>query len=180
MTTLCRIVLAVVTCTADSETPKPSPTEAVAILKAGGTRLFIPDQPKPWEAGYPYFDFENRPLADTFPSWAPSERRPDATSLYDPPIVYGAVPFYGYRRHAFGGANHIVPGSYYGPPLVHRYRERIHHEPGRVDREPGEATSAGSGGRGARGPAPRRDDRRGTRAGVGGIRVTRPSIRARL
>jgi hypothetical protein len=42
----------VVTCTTDSETPKPSPTEAVAILKAGGTRFFIPDQPKPWEAGY--------------------------------------------------------------------------------------------------------------------------------
>jgi hypothetical protein len=172
MTTLCRIVLAVVTCTADAETPKPSPTEAVAILRAGGTRFFIPDQPKPWEARYPYFDFENRPLADTFASWAPSERRLDRTSIYDPPVVYGAVPFYGDGRHPFGGANHIVPGYYNGPPLGYRYRERIHHQTIRVDREPGEATSAVSGSRSARGPAPRRDDP-GTRAGVGGVRVTR-------
>ena len=173
MTTLCRIVLAVVTCTADPETPKPSPAEAVEILRASGTRFFIPDAPKPWEAYYPY---DASPFNTSFPpTWSQTERRLDGTSIYDPPIVYGAVPFYRYGRHGSSRANVVVPGYYYGPPATHRCRGRIHDQSGRAAHRPGEATPAGRGARGgARGPAatPRGNDQPGTRAGVGGARVT--------
>ena len=173
MTTLCRIVLAVVTCTADPETPKPSPAEAVEILRASGTRFFIPDAPKPWEAYNPYDD--ESPFNTSFtPTWPQTERRLDGTSIYDPPIVYGAVPFYRYGRHGFNGANVVVPGYYYGPPRTHGYRGRIHDQAGRGAHRAGEATPAGRGGRGARGPAPapRGNGQPGTRAAAGGARVT--------
>ena len=179
MTTICRIVLTVVTCTTNPDVPKPSPAEAVAILNAGGRQFFVPESTPPRERyggddDYPRtYDRDEMiagGFATTFASSAASDtRRLDGTSIYDPPAVYGALPFYGYGTHGlYGGHNAIVPGYYYGPP--HR---GVHERP------------HGSSDRGSRG-APERPDRspqpqrptavRGATvipAGVGGVRVRR-------
>jgi len=179
MTTICRIVLTVVTCTTNPDVPKPSPAEAVAILNAGGRQFFVPESTPPWER---YGGDDNYPrtydrdemiaggFATTFASSAASDtRRLDGTSIYDPPAVYGALPFYGYGTHGlYGGHNAIVPGYYYGPP--HRgAHERPHGSSDRVSR--------GDQERPDRSPQPQRPTAvRGATvipAGVGGVRVRR-------
>ena len=177
MTTICRIVLTVVTCTTNPDVPKPSPAEAVAILAAGGRQFFVPEVTPPWER---YGGDDNYPraynraeavaggFAPTFaPSLASGTRRLDGTSIDDPPAVYGAVPFHGYGRHGvYGGNNGIVPGHYDGArPGVH---ERFHDSSDRVSRA-----------------APKRPERKPQpqvrrvvradvmSAGVGGVRVRR-------
>jgi hypothetical protein len=145
MTTICRIVLTVVTCTTNPDLPKPSPAEAVAILSAGGRQFFVPESIPPWER---YGGDDNYPrtydrdemiavgFATTFASNAASgPRRLDGTSIDDPPAVYGALPFHGYGTHGlYGGNNAIVSGYYYGPPRrgVH---ERARGSSDRVSRE---------------------------------------------
>ena len=139
MTTICRVVLTVVTCTIDPGLPKPSPAEAVAILSAGGRQFFVAESTPPWERDggddtYPRaYDRDEVVVSRFAPSFASSVRRLDGTSIDDPPAMYGALPFYGYGRHgAYGGHNGIVPGHYYGAwPGVH---ERFHESSDRVSR----------------------------------------------
>ena len=144
MTTICRIVLTVVTCTTNPDLPKPSPEEAVAILAAGGRQFSVPEITPPWER---YGGDDNYPrtfdrdevfaggFAPTFASsGASSTRRLDGTSIDDPPAVYGALPFHGYGRHGvYGGNNEIVPRHYYGAPRL-GVHERFHGSPDRVSR----------------------------------------------
>ncbi len=182
MTTICRIVLTVVTCTTNPDVPKPSPAEAVAILNAGGRQFFVPDSTPAWERfggddNYPRtYDRDEMiagGFATTFASSAASDtRRLDGTSIDDPPAVYGALPFHGYGAHGrYGSNNAIVPGYYYGPP--HRgVHERPHGSSDRVSR--------GGSERPERNPQPQRPTvvRGATaattvRAGVGGVRVRR-------
>jgi len=176
MTTICRIVLTVVTCTTNPDVPKPSPAEAVAILSAGGRQFFVPEPTPPWER---YGGDDNDPrtygrdemiaggFATTFASSAASDsRRLDGTSIYDPPAVYGALPFHGYG--AYGGNNAIVPGYYYGP----RHRG-VHERPhGSSD-----GVSRGGSERLDRSPQPQRPTVvRGATvvpAAAGGVRVRR-------
>jgi hypothetical protein len=164
MTTMCRIVLTVVTCTLDPETPKPTPAEAVEILRAGGTRFFIADPPLPVWLGYGSYDdprsADDRDWPFTgalAPTWAPETRRLDGTSLFDPPIVYGMPAWPAHRGHR-GRIQHRRSA---GRDDLSRDREGD-----RADRAPG-AT---------RGPvaAPRANGRAPVRAAVGGAPVRRP------
>ena len=177
MTTLCRIVLTVVTCTTNPDLPKPSPEEAVAILAAGGRQFFVPEVTPPWER---YGGDDNYARAvdrdEVFVGFAPnfassgeaSARRLDGTLMDDPPAVYGALPFHGYGRHGvYGGNNAIVPGHYYGPPRLGAH-ERFHDSSDRVSRAAPE--------RPERSPRPQvrpvvRGE--GLPAGIGGVRVRR-------
>jgi hypothetical protein len=113
MTTLCHIVLTVVTCTIDPATPKPTPAEAVAIFaaSAGPWRVgaSAPDGWQ-WDSDAPLVEYDpGWPFKGAFaPTWAPTTRRLDGTSLFDPPMIYGAPPFshhgygYGYGAGRFG------------------------------------------------------------------------------
>ena len=147
MTTICRIVLTVVTCTTNPDLPKPSPAEAVAILSAGGRQFFVPESTPPWER---YGGDDNDPrawdrdeMAGGFaPAFASSvasrSRRLDGTSIDDPPVVYGALPFHGYGRHGVHrGNNAIVPGYYYGSTAPGRSRKIPRFVRPRAARVPG-------------------------------------------
>lgn len=121
MTTLCRIVLTVVTCTVDPAMPTLTPTEAVAILAAGGRQFYVAEMVPPWEryGGDDQYTRDDRewPMTGSFaPTLAPEARRLDGTSLFDPPTIYGAVPWF--SRRSYGG---------------YSYRERIHGFSDRVD-----------------------------------------------
>jgi len=182
MTTICRIVLTVVTCTTNPDVPKPSPAEAVAILNAGGRQFFVPDSTPPWERfggddNYPRTYDRDEMIAGGFATTFASSvvtdtRRLDGTSIYDPPAVYGALPFHGYGAHGlYGGNDAIVPGHYYGPPT-----------PGVHERPHGSSDGASRG----RSERPERNPRlrrptvvpgataaTAVPAGVGGVRVKR-------
>jgi hypothetical protein len=148
MTTICRIVLTVVSCTANPDLPTPSPDEAVAILAAGGRQFFVPEATPPWERyggdiNYPPTLDRDEVFAGGFaPNFASSRAssalRLDGTSIDDPPAVYGALPFPGYGRHGmYGGSHAIVPGDDYGPPRL-GVRERFHGSSDRVSRSASE------------------------------------------
>jgi len=167
MTTLCHIVLTVVTCTIDPATPKPTPAEAVAIFaaSAGPWRVgaSAPDGWQ-WDSDAPLVEYDpGWPFRGTFaPTWAPTTRRLDGTSLFDPPMVYGAPPF---PHHGYGAG---------------RFGERARGQSGRLYRERpvrtggGQRTGAGDGRAGGppratAGPVPP-----APHAGGGGIPVRRP------
>ena len=170
MTTLCRIVLTVVTCTADPATPKPTPAEAVAILNGGGRRFYVAEAVPPWERyggddrySVPYD--RDWPFTGTFaPAWMPTGQRLDGTSLLDPPAVYGAPPF-GYY------GNVIVPGYSYGSPFVHRGYGNHRERPSSRGGQTGRAASAPDRRARSRAPAPRGQTSAPAGAGVGGVRV---------
>jgi hypothetical protein len=168
MTTLCRIVLTVVTCTADPAAPKPTPAEAVAILNGGGRQFYVAEAVPPWEGNggggrYPMPYDGDWPFTGTFaPTWMPTGQRLDGTSLLDPPAFYGAPPF-GYS------GNVIVPGYSYGSPFVRRsHGNHREHAPGR---EPQAGRAPGAPDRPARSPAPAPRGQTSAPAGVGGARV---------
>ena len=124
MTTLCRIVLTVVSCTVDPTTPKPKPAEAVAIVVAslGPSRVPVPETPfvPAWmltaPAGPTVVVVPSSSTAGPFGEFAPfpTTRRLDGMSLEAWPATYG-LPFgvYGYS----GGY-----GYGYGGGLIYRPR----------------------------------------------------------
>lgn len=166
MTTFCRIVLTVVSCTIDPATPAPTPADAVAIFRASSPPFqpMSAIEPLPWYVDAPIAYDRDWPLAGSFvptpradPTWAPTMRRLDGTSLWDPIAVYGFVP-HG-RGLWYGQSNRVYQGVY-----------------GRSPRSvvPGVRTTAGTERHG--GPAPSSAggrDLQGGRAGVGGAPVTR-------
>jgi hypothetical protein len=116
MTTFCRIVLTVVSCTIDPATPAPTPADAVAIFRASSPPFQVMPaiEPSQWYVGpsiaydrdWPFTGSFVTPRAD--PTWAPTSRRLDGTSLWDPPMVYGLVPrvhggWYGQSARVYQG-----------------------------------------------------------------------------
>jgi hypothetical protein len=147
-TTLCRIVLTVVTCTVNPATPVPSPAEAAAILVAslGPSRVPPPPFPRGFVDVLPYD--RNWPFTGTFaPTWLPTDRRLDGTSLFDPPALYG-LPFgvFGYGAGVgYGGGSAFIGGPAHpgvGRPGPVRPIERA---PVTAPRVPGPAPSPAVG-----------------------------------
>ena len=121
MTTFCRIVLMVVSCTVDPLVSRPSPQEAAQVLTASippaapAWRLELYDlgeglvPPPAYDRTWPF-------STTTSPTFAPSLTRLDGSSMFLPPVVYGAAPYThgGFRRH---GSN------VYYPMEFQRYRD---------------------------------------------------------
>lgn len=106
--TLCRIVLTVVSCTVDPSTPAPTPAAAVAIITAslGPSRVPAPTpsfEPAGW-VNAPVVQTYDRdwPFTGSFaPTWVPTDRWLDGTPRVDPllyggygtPWLFGGTPF---------------------------------------------------------------------------------------
>jgi hypothetical protein len=90
-TTLCRIVLTVVSCTVDPSAPAPTPKEAVAIITASlgpsrvpaATPAIEPDPVVivPFDRDWPF-------TGSFAPTWVPTDRWLDGTPRVDP-LAYG-------------------------------------------------------------------------------------------
>ena len=171
MTTLCRIVLTVVTCTIDPATPKPTPAEAVAIFaaSAGPWRVgaSAPDGWQ-WDGDARLVEYDpGWPFRGAFaPTWAPTTRRLDGTSLLDPPMVYGA-PFFAHHGYGYGNGSGRVGESARGQS-GRLYRERPVRTGG------GQRTGAGDGRAGSPPRATARPVPPAPHAGGGGIPVRHP------
>jgi hypothetical protein len=116
MTTFCRIVLTVVSCTIDPATPAPTPADAVAIFRASSPPFqAAPEiEPLPWSVDAPIaYDRDwpfTGPVESTLrvdPTWAPTPLYLDGMSQWEPPFVYRLRPH--------------VRGGWYGQSVpVHR------------------------------------------------------------
>jgi len=180
MTTFCRIVLTVVTCTADPATPRPTPTEAVAIFSASSPPFHVMTEiePLPWYVDAPIASDRDWPFAGSFaptpradPTWAPTLRRLDGTSLWDPPTVYGFAPrghsgWYGQsgRVYRFSGRpqRSAFPDGRTAGAAPPRQAGDARSEEGRRT-DPGGPSPVAAGGRALQ----------GGRAGSGGVPVAR-------
>ena len=105
MITVCHIVLTVVTCTVDPTTPKPSPAEAAAIFVASLGPTNVPEAVRvrdPLDRAPDLAYDRSRPFTGSFaPTWVPTDRRLDGSSLFDPSMIYG-WPAYA-RYGGYGG-----------------------------------------------------------------------------
>lgn len=142
--TLCRIVLTVVSCVVDPSMPAPTPKEAIAILTASLGPGHLPMPPPPFEPGWwldaplnlPPYD-RNWPFTGSFaPTWYPTDRRLDGTSLFDPPIIYGDSPW------LFGGP--LFGAGLYGGSVLRGGRPdaRVARPPERTAAAPPRAPSS--------------------------------------
>jgi hypothetical protein len=147
--TLCRIVLTVVTCVVDPSTPPATPQDAVAILTASLGPGYAPVPVPPFEPGWwvdaplniPPTD-RDWPFTGSFaPTWFPTDRWLDGTPRVDPllygnPWLFGGTPF---GPGLFGGT---VPGGRSGA-RANRPNERAPAASPRVpDRAPRPAARA--------------------------------------
>jgi hypothetical protein len=130
--TLCRIVLTVVSCTVDPSTPAPSPAAAIAIITAslGPSRVPPPAPPlaPAWfDVTRPQTYDRDWPFTGSFaPTWLPTDRRLDGTSLFDPFVNYGNSAWLfggpGVGPGLFGGATRrggSRPGAREPRPIAH-------------------------------------------------------------
>ena len=167
MTTFCRIVLTVVSCTVDQPAPRPSPAEAAAVLTAS-----VPPAAPTWRLdsltdGFrvpgemggtfippPQYD-PHWPFSGTFaPTWSPTLTRLDGSSVFAPPNVYGAPAYYaadpfvlvtgGYDR----ATNTYYPAGAFGHGGPRHVRQPM-NRPGtpRAVQTAGPATTGGGAGR---------------------------------
>jgi hypothetical protein len=102
MTTFCRIVLTVVSCTVDPATPAPTPADAVAIFRASSPPFqAAPEvEPSSWDVSGALSYDRDWPFAQHVTetsrmpaTGSPNQYRLDGTSTLDPPTVYGYVPY---------------------------------------------------------------------------------------
>jgi hypothetical protein len=147
--TLCRIVLTVVSCVVDPSTPAPTPKDAVAILTASLGPGYVPTPLPPFEPGWwvdaplnlPPSD-RDWPFTGSFaPTWFPTDRWLDGTPRVDP-LLYGNPWFGGtpYGSGLYGGG--LVPFGRPGgranrpsdrtPPAVPRVVDRSPRPPVRA------------------------------------------------
>jgi hypothetical protein len=159
MTTFCRIVLTVVSCTIDPATPAPTPADAVAIFRASSPPFQVmPEiEPSPWYVEAPLAYDRDWPFTGSFaltpratPTWAPTLLL-DGTSLWDPPLVYGFRP---HVRGGWYGQSAQVHGASARGPQQRRTAPAARPAGASPPRHAGDV--AGGGGRrtGSGGPAP--------------------------
>jgi len=174
MTTFCRIVLTVVSCTIDPATPAPTPADAVAIFRASSPPFSAMPaiEPSPWYIGAPITYDRDWPFTGSFaptpradPTWAPTMRRLDGTSLLDPPTVYGFVPHV--RGGWYGQSGRVYQGAE-GRPQRGAVPDIRTVGGTRLSRA-GEARGGGEGRAGGPVPAAGGRERPGARAGIGGV-----------
>ena len=100
--TLCTIVLTVVSCVVDPSTKAPTPKDAIAIFTASLGAGYMPVPVPPVEPGYwvdaplqPTPHDRDWPFTGSFaPTWFPTDRWLDGTPRVDP-LLYGSPWFAG-------------------------------------------------------------------------------------
>lgn len=131
MIPFCRIVLTLVSCTFDPATPRTTHAAAAAILQESpglSNRTHVP--PPPADADSPHVVISySSPTAGPFgefPAFTPA-RRLDETWLWDPPTVYGRLPWDVWPASGVAvGAHHRTPSpaAAFGPRDRAAYRPR--------------------------------------------------------
>jgi hypothetical protein len=95
MTTICHIVLTIVSCVVNPATPAPTPAAAIAILTASLGPSRVPDLPFA-RGGVEVLAYDpSWPFTGSFaPTWVQTDRRLEPWLVAPPPYYYG-LPMFG-------------------------------------------------------------------------------------